>query len=95
MIDKLPLNYNHIDYKERKLVREEYIRLQHYTCYYCGEFLFNDPPDNILNKKIIKSLFPKNFFDHSIHLHHNHNTGMTIGAVHSYCNAVLWQYDGE
>jgi hypothetical protein len=51
LIDKLPLNYNHIDYKERKLVREEYIRLQHYTCYYCGEFLFNDPPDNILNKK--------------------------------------------
>jgi hypothetical protein len=28
-------------------------------------------------------------------LHHCHQTGLTIGAVHAKCNAVLWQYHGE
>ena len=45
--------------------------------------------------EIHEELFPKNFFDHPIHLHHDHETGMTIGAVHAQCNAVLWQYHGE
>ncbi|AGI61771.1 hypothetical protein VCO139_0016 [Vibrio phage VCO139] len=40
-------------------------------------------------------LFPKNMFQYPIHLHHDHNTGMTIGAVHARCNAVLWEYYGE
>lgn len=40
-------------------------------------------------------LFPPNFFKHPVHLHHDHQTGMTIGAVHNHCNAVLWQYYGE
>jgi len=30
-----------------------------------------------------------------MHLHHNHETDMTEGAVHAYCNAVLWQYEGK
>ena len=33
--------------------------------------------------------------DHPIHLQHSHNTGVTEGAVHNYCNAVMWQYDGR
>jgi len=44
---------------------------------------------------IKKSLFPRGFFGYPIHLHHSHDTGMTIGAVHAHCNAVLWQYEGE
>lgn len=35
----------------------------------------------------------KNFLQHPIHLQHNHTTGMTEGAVHNYCNAVMWQYE--
>jgi hypothetical protein len=30
-----------------------------------------------------------------IHLQHCHKTNMTEGAVHAYCNAVLWQYEGK
>jgi hypothetical protein len=30
-----------------------------------------------------------------IHLQHDHDTGLTEGAVHAYCNAVLWQYEGR
>ena len=44
---------------------------------------------------ITNSLFPPNFFKWPVHLHHSHDTGMTIGAVHARCNAVLWQYHGE
>ena len=36
-----------------------------------------------------------NFFKWPVHLHHCHDTGMTTGAVHCYCNAVLWQYPGK
>lgn len=43
---------------------------------------------------IDERLFPKGFFDHPVHLHHNHDTGLTIGAIHCYCNAISWQYHG-
>ena len=32
---------------------------------------------------------------HPIHLHHDHDTDLTIGAVHAYCNAILWEYHNE
>lgn len=88
----LPVNYNEIHFSERKLVREEYTRLQAGRCYYCKTLLANKPSES---KKVNKKLFPKKFFDWPVHLHHDHKTGMTIGAVHAYCNAVLWQYHGE
>jgi hypothetical protein len=44
---------------------------------------------------IDRELFPPGFFNYPVHLHHSHNSGLTIGAVHSYCNAVLWHYHGE
>lgn len=25
----------------------------------------------------------------------DHKTGMTEGAVHNYCNAVMWQYENR
>jgi hypothetical protein len=49
----------------------------------------------VMSKKINVDLFPPNFFKWPVHLHHDHRTGMTIGAVHCRCNAVLWQYHGE
>jgi hypothetical protein len=92
---KLPVNYDEIDFKERKEVKEQYIKVQKEKCWYCGRNLFKDPPEEMKKLYIIKTLFPKNFFMYPIHLHHDHNTGMTIGAVHSLCNAVLWQYEGK
>jgi hypothetical protein len=92
---KLPVNYNELHYTERKNVREEYIRLQKEKCHYCGELLTENASDEVMWKRINKRLFPENFFKWPVHLHHDHNTGMTIGAVHCHCNAVLWQYHGE
>ena len=82
----LPVNYNEIHYSERRAVREEYIKRQNGNCYVCGELLEKEPKKT---KKITPKLYPENFFKYPVHLHHNHDTGMTIGAVHCYCNAVL------
>lgn len=38
------------------------------------------------------AVFPKNMLSNPIHLHHDHTTGMTIGAVHAYCNVISFVY---
>jgi len=77
------------------LVREEYARRQKGKCSYCSELLTSTPAKKTLNNPVDEQLFPREFFRWPVHLHHNHDTGMTIGAVHNYCNAVLWQYERE
>ena len=92
---KLPVNYKSLHWTERKAVRLEYINRQKGRCHYCGEPLDGKPAKKIADKPVTKSRFPEGFFKWPIHLHHSHTTGMTIGAVHCHCNAVLWEYDGE
>ena len=92
---KLPVNYNNLHWRERRKVREQYISKQNGKCMYCGCDLNSDPPDEIKRKEIDWKLFPKNFLKYPIHLQHNHDTGMTEGAVHALCNAVMWQYEGK
>ena len=87
-----PIDYYGATWQERKKIREQYAIEQDNKCYFCGRPL-NEKPNQ--NKKINWKLFPKNFLQYPVHLHHNHETGMTIGAVHAYCNAVLWQYHNE
>lgn len=92
---KLPVNYKELGWKERREVREEYIKRQNGKCYFCGKPIDGNPTCEIMSMPIHKQIFPPKFFDYPVHLHHNHDTGMTIGAVHARCNAVLWQYYGE
>jgi hypothetical protein len=91
---KLPTNYNILDSVERTLVREAYITQQKGKCVHCKENL--DTPTSLISKYTINpTLFPPHFFKYPIHLHHNHATGMTIGAAHCHCNAILWQYHNQ
>lgn len=89
---QLPVRYSEIDSRTRRKVREEYIKLQNGECYWCKCNLHKEPPGFIKNKKINWKLFPSNFLQYPIHLQHDHFTGLTEGAVHAYCNAVMWQY---
>ena len=89
---KLPIHYPTTHWAIRKKVREEYVKRQNNLCYHCGKPLDVKPKRT---RQITESLFPPNFMKWPIHLHHDHDTGMTIGAVHAYCNAVLWEYHGE
>lgn len=91
----LPVEYDKIPAREKRLVREQYIKEQDNKCWHCGEDLFAAPPDRITEKDINLNLFPIGFLNHPIHLQHDHFTGLTEGAVHAYCNAVLWQYHGR
>lgn len=92
---KLPVDYTQLDSYERRLVRIQYVAEQKGLCFYCHEDLFKEAPSRIKNKKIDWKYFPENFLKYPIHLQHNHDTGMTEGAVHNYCNAVMWQYEGR
>lgn len=91
----LPVRYDDLSISERRAIREEYTKIQGGSCYYCGAPLSGKAAKKVRTKPINRSLFPPKFFTYPIHLHHSHETRMTIGAVHSYCNAVLWQYENE
>lgn len=91
----LPAHYPSLHWAERRMIREEYVRRQNGDCAHCGASLFGPPAENLRKMRVNRRLFPKNFFKYPVHLHHCHKTGMTIGAVHNKCNAVLWQYHGE
>lgn len=91
----LPAVYSDLEWWERREVRDEYVRLQGGKCHHCNASLDQEPAKHIRGKRINWALFPPNFTKHPVHLHHSHDDGMTIGAVHALCNAVLWQYHGE
>lgn len=92
---QLPRNYHDLSLSGRRLVHQEYLRRQDDKCWHCGKDLYEDPAQEILDAWINVKHFPSGFFKFPRHLHHNHNTGMTIGVVHARCNAWLWQYKGE
>lgn len=92
---KIPAHYDSLTAQQRRWVREDYVDQQNGLCSHCGHKLRGDPAKHIMEKELDMRLFPPNFLHHPIHLHHDHNTGMTIGAVHARCNGVLWQYHGE
>ena len=92
---ELPINYETADWQTRANAREQYIEDQKGQCMFCKTPLGMRPEQT---KEIDWSLFPggeEGFLRYPVHLQHNHDTGMSEGAVHSYCNAVLWQYHGR
>lgn len=91
----LPVKYSSLSPSTRRAVREEYTRVQHGRCHHCSAPLSGPAASEILAKPVNIRLFPTDFFKWSVHLHHDHRTGLTIGAVHAYCNAVSWQYHGK
>jgi len=91
----LPVMYDRLKRDEKRLVREQYIQEQGGLCYWCKLPLTGQPPAEILNKKINWRAFPPGFLNAPVHLQHDHNSGLTEGAVHGYCNAVMWQYHGR
>lgn len=92
---KLPQYYDKLTPPQRRSVRLQYEAIQGGLCKHCGESLDGPPSKAITDKPIDESIFPATFNYKGVHMHHSHQTGLTIGAVHGYCNAVLWQYHGE
>lgn len=95
MAYKLPVDYTKLEWRERKAVREQYVEEQGRMCMYCKCRLDQSAPEWITEKRIDWDMFPSGFMKYPVHLQHDHGTNMTEGAVHNYCNAVMWQYDGR
>jgi len=89
---KLPILYSKATSKERRQIREQYVREQNNLCYWCKVNLDQSPPLYITSVKINWRLFPPGFLKNPVHLQHNHSSDLTEGAVHARCNAVMWQY---
>jgi hypothetical protein len=88
----LPQRYSELTQPERAQVRQQYIRKQNGLCYHCHLPLDRDT----IHTHIINwNRFPDGFRNNPVHLHHDHKTDLTLGAVHAYCNAKLWQWHGE
>lgn len=94
-IKELPTNYDSLSWQQRRDVRNLYKALQKEICCHCKGNLSEKPKGEAGKANINWNLFPPNFTQYPVHLHHNRKTGMTIGAVHAVCNAYLWQYKGE
>lgn len=95
MLYNLPVDYDKLNRDERMAVRDLYVLVQNGKCYFCEHELNGPPGPKAADRNVNFRLFPDGFFTRPVHLHHNHDTGLTIGAVHARCNAVLWQHYGE
>lgn len=95
MSTSLPTIYADLTPPERRAVREAYVAAQDGLCYHCKAPLDGPPAASSSTKTIRHYFYPPNFFKYPVHLHHSRKTGLTIGAVHNHCNAVLWEYHGE
>jgi len=91
----LPIHYPSCNPRQRRAARLEYVLKQQNKCLYCKGALSEDPPKVVTERALNMCLFPQGFLQYPIHLHHCHKTGMSLGAVHAYCNGVLFQYHGE
>jgi len=92
---QLPINYDSADRATRRQARLAYVELQGGRCWHCHTDLDGSPSVQVCDAEVNASLFPQGFFKYPVHLHHDHDTGETIGAVHNRCNAVLWQHHGK
>ena len=80
---------------ERRKERKRLTKVQNGKCWLCGASLRQKPTIAIRRLPLNKGLFPKGFFSHPVHLHHDHTTGKSVGVVHALCNGVLWEYFGQ
>lgn len=88
----LPTNYDALKPHERRDARLQYMKEQDLLCAHCGASLMDEPAQEARGFLLDESSFPPDFFKHPIHLHHDHTTGLTVGAVHAHCNGLLKRY---
>ena len=96
-----PIDYPSSSTAARRIRREQYVVDQGGRCWYCTAPLEGPTPPPLQERYPIEfgfggqGVFPPGFLTFPVHLHHDHKTGQTIGAVHAYCNAILWVRHGE
>lgn len=83
--------YSQMTQPQRRAVREEMAKQQGGNCWYCKQPLTGKPLPKIENYPYNMRLFPPSMFKYPVHLHHDHDTDICLGAVHAKCNAYMWE----
>ncbi len=91
----LPILYRSVSPAQRREVRDQYVAEQGGDCPFCYCALSGPPEPVTQTLHLDPERLPPGFFRHPVHLHHDHETGLTISAVHARCNAILFQYFGQ
>ncbi len=82
--------------KKREL-RDEYTRSFGGRCLYCFEKL-DDEPNSFVRDSADDIEWDdspgrkEGFLKNPIHLHHDHETGLTLASIHALCNAHSWHF---
>jgi len=94
---KFPQRHRDLNTDQRRKLRDEYIECSRGRCAYCEEMLDDEPHafvrqsadqiewDNLPGSK-------EGFLKDPVHLHHDHETGLTLAAIHALCNAHSWHF---
>jgi hypothetical protein len=92
-----PQRYSDLNTSQRRKLRENYVVHFQGRCIYCDEPL-NDKPHEFVRAKATSIWWPnlpggrKGFLSNSVHLHHDHETDLTLGPVHALCNAHSYHF---
>ncbi len=92
-----PQRYHDLNTNQRRELRDQYVEHVGGQCLYCEEQLEDEPHKFVRQSAddIDWDNFPggkEEFLKHLVHLHHDHNTGLTLAAVHALCNAHSWHF---
>lgn len=103
----LPMPYDELrrNWRKKRFVRDAYRAFQDDACCICGGLLapYGDAPKKTReNLEILEAVIGKGEAINlsklqrwPTHLHHNHETGLTVGAAHGACNIWLWISEGK
>jgi len=85
---ELPIKYSSLSGERLSAVKEAYTCLQRERCWLCGNNLWDLPKYIVENPKLM-GLCGNQLAEHSpLHLHHDHDTGLTLGVTHAECNII-------
>lgn len=85
---ELPTKYSSLSGERLAVVKEAYICLQRERCWLCGGNLYELPNHVVDNPNLIGLCSSQLAEQHPLHLHHNHDTGLTLGVAHAECNII-------
>jgi hypothetical protein len=93
-----PQKYDDLNSEEKRKLREQYIEWFNGRCLYCEEML-EDEPHKFVRQSADDIEWDdlhggkEGFLSNPVHLHHDHETGLTLAPLHALCNAHSWHFN--
>lgn len=92
-----PQRYRDLNISQKQELRDQYVDYFRGRCVYCDRQLDDEPHKFVCQSadEIEWDALPggkEGFLKNPVHLHHDHETGLTLGPVHAQCNAHSWHF---